>query len=207
MLAHGAAPVGWKIAASIPGVDARDGCEGLIFGFLTTASVLPAGGPFSTGPTVDLCGEVELGVRLGSDVDPDADLEAATAAVDAVGVALEIVDVDIDGAMHEVVTSNVFHRALTFGPARQVVDLRSVTARLRIDGQMVSTQSHRVDPGGTVWTMARLLGAVDERLRAGDWIIGGSIIHVPVAAGQQVTAMLDGLGEVSLQVDASGVGR
>jgi 2-keto-4-pentenoate hydratase len=50
--------------------------------------------------------------------------------------------------------------------------------------------------------MARLLGTVDQRLRTGDWIIGGSIIHVPVAAGQQVTAMLDGLDEVSLYVDA-----
>jgi hypothetical protein len=76
-----------------------------------------------------------------------------------------------------------------------------VTARLKTDGQTVSTKTVEVDPARIVWTMARLLGAVDQQLRAGDWIVGGSLIHLPIAADHEVTAVLDGLGEVSLKVD------
>jgi 2-keto-4-pentenoate hydratase len=57
------------------------------------------------------------------------------------------------------------------------------------------------DPASIVWNMARLLGAVDQQLRAGDWILCGSLIHQPIAADHEVTAMLDRLGEVSLKVD------
>jgi 2-keto-4-pentenoate hydratase len=98
VLAHGADAVGWKIAASIPGVEEGAGAGGLVFGFLTTATLMPAGGRFSAGITVNLCGEVELGLMIGRDVAADADLETAAASVDAVGVALEIVDVYQAGA-------------------------------------------------------------------------------------------------------------
>jgi 2-keto-4-pentenoate hydratase len=202
VLAHGADAVGWKIAASIPGVEEGAGAGGLVFGFLTTATLMPAGGRFSAGITVNLCGEVELGVMIGRDVAADADLETAAASVDAVGVALEIVDVYQAGAMHEVVASNVFHRAVAFGPTRRDANPKSVTARLKTDGQTVSTKTVEVDPARTVWTMARLVGAVDQQLRAGDWILGGSLIHLPIAADHEVTAVLDGFGEVSLKVDS-----
>jgi hypothetical protein len=78
---------------------------------------------------------------------------------------LEIVDVYQAGAMHEVVASKVFHRAVAFGPTRRDANPKSVTARLKTDGQTVSTKTVEVDPARTVWTMARLVGAVDQQLR------------------------------------------
>ena len=90
---------------------------------------------------------------------------------------------------------------MAFGPTRRDANLKSVTARLKTDGQTVSTKTVEVDPARTVWTMARLVGAVDQQLRAGDWILGGSLIHLPIAADHEVTAVLDGFGEVSLKVD------
>ena len=105
------------------------------------------------------------------------------------------------------VTTNMFHRAVAFGPTRRDANPKSVTARLKTDGQTVCTKTVEVDPARTVWTMARLVGAVDQQLRAGEWILGGSLIHLPIAADHEVTAVLDGFGEVSLKVDPKTCGR
>ena len=43
LVAAGARPLGWKIAASIPGVPADEGADGLIFGYLTSATMIPGG--------------------------------------------------------------------------------------------------------------------------------------------------------------------
>jgi 2-keto-4-pentenoate hydratase len=48
--------------------------------------------------------------------------------------------------------------------------------------------------------VARLLGAMGEPLRPGDRIITGSIVQVPVAAGERVAADLGPLGRVELAV-------
>lgn len=200
-LAGGAAAVGWKIAASIPGVDDDAGLEGLVFGYLSSATVLPTGGRFRPGPTVELCAEVELGVLLGREVPPGADLDTAAAAIAGLGVALEIVDVDDRESMHEVVASNVFHRAVAFGPAREGAVADSLTAQLSVDGQVASTQAVQVEPAQTVVCMAQLLGAVERRVQAGEWIIGGSLIHLPIETNHEVTASLSGLDPVSLWID------
>ena len=49
---------------------------------------------------------------------------------------------------------------------------------------------------------ARLLGAMGERLEAGDRIITGSVVQVPVRPGDRVTADLGSLGRVELTVTA-----
>jgi hypothetical protein len=51
---------------------------------------------------------------------------------------------------------------VAFGPTRRDANPKSVTARLKIDGQTVFTKTVQVDPARTVWTMARLVGAVDQ---------------------------------------------
>jgi hypothetical protein len=38
--------------------------------------------------------------------------------------------------------------------------------------------------------MARLLDVFDHRLEAGDTIIGGSLIHLPIQSGQEVSAAI-----------------
>jgi 2-keto-4-pentenoate hydratase len=177
-LADGAARVGWKIAASIPGVADDDGANGLVFGYLTSATVLPAGGRLSTGASVELCAEVELGIVVGPDVP----------GIGGLAVALEIVDVDKGASMHDAVTSNVFHRAVAFGPLRGGDAPDSLTAQLKIDGRVVATQTVQVDPVKNMLIVAQLLDAVDQQLQAGDRMIGGSLIHLPIEPNHEVTA-------------------
>jgi len=81
ILENGAASVGWKTAASIPGIDADEGVDGSIFGFLTSDTTLTAGSQVDAGVTVELCAEVELAVGVGHDVIPDTDFDTVAAAV------------------------------------------------------------------------------------------------------------------------------
>lgn len=51
-----------------------------------------------------------------------------------------------------------------------------------------------------VGAAARLLGAMGERLQAGDRIITGSVVQVPVKVGDQVIADMGVLGRVPLVI-------
>ena len=48
--------------------------------------------------------------------------------------------------------------------------------------------------------VAVLLAAAGEQLRAGDLLISGSVVQVPVAAGDEVVADLGPLGSVGLSL-------
>jgi 2-keto-4-pentenoate hydratase len=58
----------------------------------------------------------------------------------------------------------------------------------------------RVDPGDTARIARELLGAAGERLEPGDYIIAGSLVQVPVAAGDRVAADLGELGQIDVRV-------
>ena len=55
-----------------------------------------------------------------------------------------------------------------------------------------------VDAAETVEIAGRLLATVDERLEPGDRIIAGSILHVPVSAGDEVVVDLGQLGRAGV---------
>jgi 2-keto-4-pentenoate hydratase len=147
MLAAGARLLGWKIAASIPGVRPDDGVGGLIFGYLTSDTAMNAGGSFRPDTTVQLCAEVELAVVIGRDVEPDTDLEMAVDAVIGLAVALEIVDVDENISMDQAVAGNVFHRAVAIGSMSSPASWQSVTAVLLVDGTVRASEMVAVNPG------------------------------------------------------------
>jgi 2-keto-4-pentenoate hydratase len=99
--------------------------------------------------------------------------------------------------MHEVIADNVYHRAVAVGP---VYDVTSVQGGRRpwmtINGVRQEATAPLPSLGGTVAIMAEFLGAVGERLRAGDRMICGSLTHCPVEMGDHVVAGVDGLGGV-----------
>src|SRR5829696_2199783 len=94
VLENGATSVGWKIAASIPGIDADEGAGGSIFGYLTSDTAQAEGGQVDVGVITDLCAEVELAVEVDHDLMPNPDFDTVAAAVGGIAVALEIVDLD-----------------------------------------------------------------------------------------------------------------
>jgi 2-keto-4-pentenoate hydratase len=173
----------------------------IVVGHLTSATRLEPGSAYRMGDTDSLHADAELVLEVGAAAVPgDASPDAALDAVAGFGAALELVDLarPPDDA-ETIVAENVFHRAVAFGPLSADLPERG-EARLVVDGDVVAAARIDVPVAERVLAVARLLEALGERLEPGDRIITGSIVQVPVGAGQDVVADLGALGSVGLTV-------
>jgi 2-keto-4-pentenoate hydratase len=202
VLCAGARHVGWKIAASMPGVDEHLGPDGIVFGYLTRATVLSAGAVFPAAQARELHAETELAVHLGAGVHANAQVCSVQRAIAGIAVAMELVDTARPaGGTHEMLATNVFHRAVVFGDDRTWNELDSdARAWLRVNETVRAEARVETNVARSVLTLAGLLAATDRRLSAGDRIILGSLTHVPVGPGDAVTAGIDGLGELDASI-------
>lgn len=212
VLASGAEPVGWKTTTDLADVGGLEP-DNAVLGYLTTATRVGSGEPVKVGPALDLCAEVELAVVLDHDVAPQADPFTAAEAIQGWCAAVEIVDIDRRSTVAEVVATNVFHRAFAVGPMRPylsstgtstgtgLVPVPPASAQLLLDQRVVETKTVRLDPVATVVTLSRLLAAVGKGLRAGEVLLGGSLLRVPLDPRQQVTVKRADLGEACIVVD------
>jgi 2-keto-4-pentenoate hydratase len=196
-IAEGADRVGWKLGM---GERERIG-PGPVIGHLTSATQQAPGTAYQAEAAVDLRADAEVAVRLGADVDADADREAISRAIAGYGAALELVDLGMppDDA-ERIVATNIWHRAFALGPLDRPAALEGAEGRLLIDGEVRDSAPISQDFAELVGAVARLLGAVGERLQAGDHLICGSIVQVPVKSGDEVTADLGPLGRAGLKI-------
>jgi 2-keto-4-pentenoate hydratase len=188
----GAERVGWKL-----GMGDRERIGGEVaIGHLTSTTELAPGGVYHAGPGVDLHADAEVAVRLGHD--PDA---GAAPVIAGVAAALELVDLarPPDDPV-SVVAGNVFHLAVAFGPFQPPPALEGVRAGLVVNGRLLASAPVAGDVAGRVGAAGRLLRAMGERLEAGDRVITGSVVQVPVGVGDQVVAEFGPLGRVQLSV-------
>jgi 2-keto-4-pentenoate hydratase len=178
LLDAGARHVGWKIGGAIGEVDAFTGGAPVV-GYLTTSTILADGATHRASGGA-LHAETELLIED-----------------DRLGVALELVDTTRRGGMHEIVAANVFHRAAALG---ETLHATPGTARLWIDDELRATAPVDTDVDAVRARVHEVLAAVGERLRPGDRVLAGSLIHVPVAPGQHVVAEIEGLGRVAVSL-------
>jgi 2-keto-4-pentenoate hydratase len=191
---HDAQRVGWKLGV---GQAERIG-EHPAVGHLTTATVLEPGTTFDGGPCAALHADVELLVELASDVVCGEEISGAF------GVALELVDLEgVKRAPEAIVAENIFHRAVAFGRTRHPSVPDGLPARAIVDGEV---RARALVPAVTarLHAAAEVLGAIGERLRAGDHVITGAVVQVPVEPGARVVADLGSLGTVALDIAGGG---
>ena len=196
VLARGARHVGWKL-----GVGDRERIgESIAVGFLTSETVLASGGRYVGVAGAELHADAEAVVELGSDVDPADAGASVRAAVRSYGAALEIVDLaELEGEPEAVVATNVFHRAVAFATLAHE-PTAGFRVELRLDGDVAGSGTWPDDLGDRVAEAARVLAAVGERFRAGDRIITGSIVQIPVPRSARVGADYGGAARVELDV-------
>jgi 2-keto-4-pentenoate hydratase len=198
-LASGAERVGWKL-----GVGERERIgSGPVIGHLTSATQLEPGAVYlaGSGRVVALHADAEVALELGLDVEPDADPDDVLAAIAGCGAALELVD--LGGPPDDpqrIVAANVFHRAYAFGSLDQRWPAEGIEGRLIVNGEIRASAAATDDLAERVRVVAVLLAAMGERLQAGDRIIMGSIVQVPVDPGDSVTADVGALGRVYLTI-------
>jgi 2-keto-4-pentenoate hydratase len=191
LLEAGARHVGWKVGGAIAEIDELTG-GAPVTGYLTSATVRPPGATCDVPGARELRAEAEVLIHVARDPD-----------VAVVGVAIELVDVARPPhSMAEIVAANVFHRAAVVGGARAGALAPTALARLWIDGELREVAPVTTDVASVVERLATVLAAAGERLRAGDLILAGSLIHVPVRPGSTVVAEIDGVDRVEASVAA-----
>lgn len=136
--------------------------------------MLEPGFVYRAGRAMDLRADVEVAVRRGSHVDPESDWQTADAAIAGFGAALELVDLGAGGGDPErVVATNVYHRAYTLGPLDRPRPSRRVEGRLIVGGEVRDAAPASKDFAELIRAVGKQLGAVGERLEAGDRLIMG----------------------------------
>jgi 2-keto-4-pentenoate hydratase len=198
-LADGALRVGWKLGMG----DRERIADAPVIGHLTSATVMAAGSAYRPGRGCALHADAEVTLELVRDVEGGADRSSAQAAIGSYGIALELVDLaPVRGGAERIVATNVFHRAVAFGPVRQAWPAGGTVGRLRINGEVRASDRADDDYVRLVQIVAALLDAGGERLRAGDRLITGSVVQLPVRPADVVEAELEGVGAVRLSISS-----
>ena len=182
-LEAGEMPVGWKAGFGTPASLENLGIDAPLVGFLTDRTRLTSETTVSVGGWTKAIVEPEIAVYLGQDL-PVGDREGTRAAISAIGPAIELADVNIPtDDVEGILSGDIFHRHFILGRAdttRAGCVLDGLVGRVYRDGVEAATVT---DPEamtgelvGVVQHIARLLAAFGEKVRAGEFIITGSIV-------------------------------
>lgn len=201
--------IGWKVGFGAPAMLERLKIEGPLVGFLTqNARVEPGGSVSFVGWSKPVI-EPEIAVIIGRDVPPGADREAARAAIAGIAPAIEVVDFNEPPDDPErILGHNIYQRHVVLGaagPARAGSAADGLTCRvIRRGAETARTTDPQANTGewlAIVPHVANLLAAFGERLRAGEFIITGSVVPpLTIEPGEDgVTFAVDPIGSVSVR--------
>jgi 2-keto-4-pentenoate hydratase len=196
-LTDGAERIGWKL-----GMGDRERLGGPVIGHLTSASLLRDGADYGATKAA-LHADAEVALEIGRDLSADANEDEACAAIVRYGAALELVDLSEPPVEPEdIVAANVFHRAVVLAGGVEALPHAGVEGRLIVNGEVRASAPAPTDLADRVLVVAHLLDAMGERLRAGDRIITGSVVQIPVAPGDAVIADLGALGSARATISS-----
>ncbi len=207
-LAGGANQLGWKLGFGTGASMRKFELGQPLVGYLLDSGLL------DDGASVALRGwhrpvlEPEVAVHLGSDVEPGASYVDVRGAVAGLSVAIELADLhpqpDGPADVRAVLGGNIFHRHVLLGPlVTGRTSSSNLAAAVIVDGAEVAAIEDASSLTGElvelVSSTASQLGAVGERLVAGQVVITGSVVPpLTVAAGNRVEVQVAELGSLTL---------
>jgi 2-keto-4-pentenoate hydratase len=190
--------VGWKLGIG----DAERIGDEIAIGHLTSATLLATGSTFHSSGTTALSADAEIFLEIGREPGPSPTESEARRAVAAYGGALELVDLgDAQDGPHTVIADNIFHRAVAFGPRHPRLPADELDVRVLVNGQVRAAASAPDDFTERLSAAARLLDAMQERMRPGDRVITGAVVQVAVSEGDTVVADFGPLGRVHIGIE------
>lgn len=185
-LAAGEKPIGWKVGFGAPAIMARLGIAKPLVGFLTDHARIENGGSVLLAGWTKPVAEPEIAVYIGADLPAGADTKTVKAAIASIGLAIELADVDRQtepDTLEAVLAGNIFQRHVVIGPAdrsRAGAMVEGLTGRVfRGNTEIAKTSdvtANTGEPIGLVRHVVDMLAAFGERLRAGEFIITGSVV-------------------------------
>lgn len=205
--ARGRAVGGHKIGLTAPAIQAQLGVGSPDFGVLLADEIDPSGAVVDLGALIAPRAEPEIAFTLATDLaGPGVDAERALTAVATVHPALEVIDsrvADWRITLVDTVADNASGARAVVGAGVPVdgLDLAAVVCTSTLNGVTVATGTSDAVLGSPLNALAWLANTLGERgtgLRAGEVVLSGSITAAfDVADGDEVAAVLDGIGTVT----------
>jgi 2-keto-4-pentenoate hydratase len=206
--------IGYKAACTSAIAQAALEIDGPLFGRLMSHTSRPSGATLAAGDFVHRVIEAEFAFRMGADAVAAAGghtIESISACIDAVIPAIEVVDYRYVawtiGAL-QVAADNAIHGAWVYGePVTDwaSLDLAAAGVTVRRNGDVVTTGSGAAVLGHPLAVMALLADELPRfglQLRVGDLVTTGVTTDVfEAAAGDQIEAVFDGIGPVSVRFE------
>jgi 2-keto-4-pentenoate hydratase len=196
---------GWKVGINVPEVQRKLGLSRALVGWLDGDRVCPSGSTISIPPGGTIHVEPELCLRMAAPVHVDTDRASASAAVDAIAPALELVDYCKPAAtLDDIVRGSMFHSACVLGDWRPSQRRLDIAHRVSLRVGTLQSEPARpdlvpADLADVVLLVAALLEEGGQQLLPGDFILSGSFTAkaLPLRVGETATAELGALGLVS----------
>jgi 2-keto-4-pentenoate hydratase len=201
--------IGWKVGFGAPALLERLKISGPLTGFLTASARVTSGGSVAIAGWTKPVLEPEIAVHIGRDVPAGADRAAAQAAIAGISPALELVDFNEPAEDPErILGHNIYQRHVVLParvPARAGAGADGLVCRIiRRGGESARTTDPQANTGewvDLVRHVAELLAAFGGGLKAGEFIITGSVVP-PLAIEpdeREIAFAVDPVGAVSVR--------
>lgn len=205
-LEAGDSPLGWKVGFGTEAALRTLGTERPLVGFLLQSGALEPGSQCSIEGWGNPVLEPEVGIHIGRDVGAEVTDVEVMEAIDGLGPAIEMIDIEPDESDPEaILAANVFQQRVMIGKCQAGrKGTAGVTASILRNGEVAASTDDVSGLTGTPVELVRLvadsLAGAGEVLRAGEVVIGGSIVPgVSVEPGDEVTFQLPPLGVLEVR--------
>jgi 2-keto-4-pentenoate hydratase len=176
--------VGWKVGFGAPAALQRLGLDAPLVGFLTDKVLLPSNASVSIQGWTKPAAEPEMAVYLGQDLTGRIDSAKTRVAIASLGPAIELADVHSPPDDVEIILAgNIYNRHVMLGRAdssRTGCNLSGLSGRISHNAEELPVVADLEALTGNIVEIvshvARLLSWLGEGLRAGEFIICGSIV-------------------------------
>jgi 2-keto-4-pentenoate hydratase len=183
-IAGGETAIGWKVGFGAPAAMQNFGITAPLVGYLMQSGQLESGSTASLAGWVKPVAEPEIAVHIGRDLAGGGNLAAAAAAIAGLAPAIELADLDQPPQdVETILAGNIFHRHVLLGPrddTRAGANISGLSGRVfRRGAEVARTDDLEANTGkliDIVRHVADLLAGCGERLRAGSFIICGSVV-------------------------------
>jgi 2-keto-4-pentenoate hydratase len=179
----GAKQIGWKVGLGAPAALARCKLTAPLVGFLLDRAELKPGAAVSLMGWAKPVAEIEIAAYIARDVPANADDATVRSAIGALGLAIELADLDSAGDdVEEALARDIWQRHVILGAkdaARAGANLDGLTGKLVRNGKDAPVPADLESGTGrivdTVRHVADVTAAMGDGLRAGQFIICGAI--------------------------------
>jgi len=184
----GEKPLGWKLGLGAPGAMASLGTSGPQVGYLFQSALLSSGAEVNVTGWTQPGAEPEIAAQLATDLPPGATATQARAAIAALMPAIELVDLKEPPTaenLEALLAGDIFQRHVLLGEGRrrggETADLSAhVFRRGKHAAEATDPEALTGKVPALLVHLANTLNAFGESLKAGDIVICGSTVPMPL---------------------------